>query len=63
MTNASATPTPPAAEGKSRSWIIIVIVLVALCCLLAACAAAGWYAWTYGDTWLELGRLARAMLA
>jgi hypothetical protein len=62
MTNASATPTPPAAEGKSRSWIIIV-VLVVLCCLLAACAAAGWYVWTYGDTWLELGLLSRAAFA
>lgn len=61
MTNASATP--PTSEGKSRSWIIIVVVLVAVCCLVAVCAAAGWYVWTSGDSWLQLGRVGRAVFA
>jgi hypothetical protein len=62
MTNASPTPTPPAAEGKSRSWLIIVIVVVVLCCLVAVCLGAGWYAWTYGDSWIQLGRVASTAL-
>jgi hypothetical protein len=63
MTNASATPTPPAEAGKSRTWLIVVIVVVALCCVTAACLGAGWYAWTYGDSWIDLGRLTQAAFA
>lgn len=49
----SYTPQYDEPRKKSNTPIIIaIIILIVLCC---CCVVGGgfWYAWTYGDTWME----------